>query len=80
MGAEIYQNDKFIGMAPQEIAHWWIPFKKDDLEIRMLGHHSFPFRLRYPFHRLPADIVFFRYDIIFGFTPVLHTIILQKEL
>ena len=78
-GAEIYQNNTFVGTTPMEISHWWVPFQKDDLNIHLIGYKKFPFRLRYPFHRLPLDIVFFRYDRMLGFTPVRHTIMLQKE-
>ena len=78
-GAEIYQKNTFIGTAPLEISHWWVPFQKDELDIHLIGYKKFPFYLRYPIHRLPLDILFFRYDIMFGFKPVRHTIILQKE-
>lgn len=78
-GAEVYQNNTFIGVTPMELSHWWVPFQNDELSIHVLGYEQFPFRLVYPFHRLPMDVLCFRYDIIFGFKPVQHTILLQKE-
>ena len=78
-GAEIYQKNKFIGTTPIEVSNWWYPLQRKELEIHLIGYKKFPFRLTYPFHRVPMDILFFRYDIMFGFTPLRHTIILQKE-
>lgn len=76
---EVYRNTELIGFAPQEISYWWVPFQKNTVELRMLGYRDLVLPLRYPFSRLPADLLHFRYDIIFGFTPVTHTVTLQKE-
>ena len=78
-GAEIYRNNEFVGTTPMEMTHWWVPFKKDEVDIRLIGYRTYPFRLAYPFHRLTLDVLMFRYDVILGFAPVRHTIILQKE-
>ena len=76
---EMYRNSELIGFTPQEIDYWWSPFRKQTLELRILGYRDLVFPLQYPFSRLPIDILLFRYDIIFGFTPVNHRITLQKE-
>jgi len=79
VGAQIYRGNERLGTVPQEIEFWWVPFQQEKLEVQLLGYRPFSLYLSYPFSRLPLDILYFRYDIIFGFTPVEHTIILQKE-
>jgi len=79
IGTQIYRENEFIGVVPQDIVFWWNPFQEEKLELRLLGYRSFPLSLSYPIGRVPLDILYFRYDILFGFTPVKHTIILQKE-
>ena len=79
VGAQIYRGQTLVGVVPQEITFWWQPFQEDKVELRLLGYRSFMMPLSYPIERVPLDILYFRYDILFGFTPVKHTVIMQKE-
>ena len=79
VGAQVYRGQDFVGVVPQEITFWWQPFQEEKVEVRLLGYRPFLIPLSYPFERMPLDILYFRYDILFGFTPVKHTVIMQKE-
>ena len=78
-GAKVYRNDQLIGSTPHEFSLWWIPFKKDVMQVSALGHRTLIMPLAYPFYRLPEDLVQLQFGRVLGFVPNEQRLILIQE-
>ena len=67
VGARIFLNERYVGIAPKEMTQVWWPGKNEKLQLELAGHRTIERQLVYPFFNLGESLIFFRYDKIFGF-------------
>ena len=67
VGARVFLNNRYVGIAPKEVTQVWWPGKNEKLHLELAGHHLIERPLVYPFFNLGENLIFFRYDKIFGF-------------
>ncbi|MEC7985842.1 MAG: PEGA domain-containing protein [Myxococcota bacterium] len=79
VGAKIFVGERYVGISPQEITQVWWPGKSETLRLEIAGYHTINKTLVYPFFNLGEDLIFFRYDRIFGFKATQKRFYMIKE-